>query len=87
MNINGQNINIDDLFNDKYFHKKINNNLYLSEYQIEVLKRNKIEYERCTSARELLFEIAEVLDECDDEELEIIEREISEYDYYANTNK
>ena len=43
MNIDGTNINIDDLISDKYFHQKINDNLYLSNYQIEVLtKKNRI---------------------------------------------
>lgn len=41
MNIDGTNINIDDLISDKYFHQKINDNLYLSNYQIEVLTKKK----------------------------------------------
>ena len=36
MIINNQNINIDDLVSDKYMHKKLDNGLFLSDYQIDV---------------------------------------------------
>ena len=38
MNINGQKIDIKDLINEKYMHKEIKKGLYLSEYQMEILK-------------------------------------------------
>lgn len=63
------------------------NNFYLTNYQIEVLKKSGIEYESCSSLKEIIFECENILDEDDDEELEIILEQISENDYYQNTNK
>ena len=87
MIINDQNINIDDLVSDKYMHKKLDNGLFLSEYQIDVLLRNGIDPYKCGSIDELIYLIDEILDEDDDEELDIISKEIMEFNYYANTNK
>lgn len=42
MLINKQEINIDDLFDDKYMHKNIGNDIYLNDYQIQVLMKYKI---------------------------------------------
>ena len=39
MNINGQEVDIKDLYDNKYMHKEIKNGIYLSEYQCEVLNR------------------------------------------------
>ena len=80
-------INSDDLISEKYMHKKLDNGLFLSDYQIEVLMRNNINPYECGSISELIFLIDEIIDETDDEELDIVSRQISEYNYYANTNK
>lgn len=88
MNINNQNINIEDLVSDKYMHKEIKKGIYLSEYQIEVLSRYNINPQECGSINDLIMQIDEILDddfEADD--LEQISKEISEFNYYANTNK
>lgn len=87
MIINNQNINIDDLISDKYMHKKLDNGLFLSEYQIEVLLRNEIDPYKCSGISELIYLIDEALDESDDEELDSISKEIMEFNYYTNTNK
>lgn len=87
MNINNQDINIDDLVSDKYMHKKLDNGLFLSDYQIEVLLRNSINPYKCGSINDLIFLIDEALDEIDDEELDMISKEIIEFNYYTNTNK
>lgn len=71
---------------EKNMHKKINNML-LTEHQIEVLKRYGIDYNKCMNMSELLYYIDECLDEEDSEELEMIESEIAEINYYMNTNK
>lgn len=88
MKIDNQNLNIDDLFNQKYMHKEVKKGVFLSEYQLEILKKYQIDIEKISSVTELLFEIDEILDsEVDTEDLETIEIEISDFNYYANTNK
>ncbi len=88
MKINNEEINIDDLVDQKYMHKEINNNIFLSDYQCEVLLSYNIDPYKCGSIEEILFQIDEVLeDDSDADELESISREIAEFNYYANTNK
>ena len=87
MIINNQNINIDDLVDEKYMHKKLNNGLFLSNYQVDVLKRNGIDPYKCSGIEDLIFQIDEILDIDEDEELDLISREIMEFNYYNNTNK
>ena len=87
MKINNQDINIDDLVSEKYMHKKLDNGLFLSDYQIEVLLRNEIDPNKCSGINELIYLIDEALEDADDEELDIISKEIMEFNYYTNTNK
>ena len=87
MIINNQEINIDDLNSQKYMHKEVKKGIFLSEYQIEVLLKYNIDYEKCGSINELIYLIDEVLDEEEFEDLDLISREIIEFNYYSNTNK
>ncbi|MBR2997886.1 MAG: hypothetical protein IKF37_02280 [Bacilli bacterium] len=64
---------------------KINDNLYLTNKEIEVLKRYDINYN--TSIEELMFNLEEILNENDYEDLEEVSNSISEFNYYHNTNK
>ena len=66
--------------------EKVNDKLYLTKNQIEVLKRNDIEYSNKT-IDSLMFELEEILNYEDNEELERISLEISEFNYYHNTDK
>jgi len=61
--------------------------IVLTNKEIDVLKRNEIEYEKYTSVSELLYDIDEILNYTDDEELEVVSENISERNYYLNTNK
>ena len=63
MNINGKDINIDDLFDQKYMHKEIKKGIFLSQYQCEVLQRYNINPYECSSINELIFMIDEVLED------------------------
>ena len=67
--------------------KKINDNLYLSKKQIEVLERYDIDYNK--SIESLMYDIDEILNNSYDDlfDLEDIAREISEFNYYHNTKK
>ena len=87
MIINNQEINIDDLYSQKYMHKEIKNGIFLSDYQIDVLLRCGINPYKCGSINELIYEIDEALEEELDDELDAISKEIIEFNYYTNTNK
>ena len=88
MLINGEEINIEDLLQNSNLneHLRQNNDLSLSEYQISVLKRNLINHEM-SNLKDLIYLINDALIDSDDEALEIILEEISERDYYENSNK
>lgn len=87
MIIDNQNINIDDLFDKKYFHKKLKNGIFLSDNQITILNMFNIKPETCNSINDLLFLIEDELENEYDEDLDIIGKEIAEFNYYTNTNK
>lgn len=61
--------------------------IVLTNKEIDVLKRNEIDYEKYTSVSELLYDIDEILNYTDDEDLEVVSENISERNYYLNTNK
>lgn len=65
------------------------NGFMLTNREIEILDRYKINYKNCNSLKEVLFEIEEILIDMDivDEDLDYISSTISERDYYQNTNK
>ena len=86
--------NIDELVgNFDFDSNKFNNinGLMLTNREIEVLDRYKINYKNCKSLKEIIFEIEELLNDMDivDEDLDLdyISGTISERDYYQNTNK
>ena len=64
---------------------RINDNLYLTNKEIEVLERYDIDYH--TSIEQLMFNLEEILNENDYEDLEEVSNSISEFKYYHNTNK
>ncbi len=82
---------IDDIVmktHDSMKLKKINDSLYLSKKQMNILDNYKIEYNNKT-IEQLLFEIEEVLDDSYEEliDLEELSVEIAEFNYYHNTKK
>ncbi len=62
---------------------KINEHIYLTNKQIEVLNNHQINYQDCHDLKELLF----LIDDIDDEEIDEIAIDISELNYYQYTNK
>jgi len=83
---------IDDLVGKIDFQSnsfQIINGLLLTNHEIDVLDRNHIDYKKCKSLKEIIYEIEEVLLDMDivDEELDLVSGSISERDYYMNTNK
>lgn len=65
------------------------NGLMLTNREVEVLDRYKIDYKKCTSLKEIIFEIEDLIQDMDivEEDLDYISSTISERDYYQNTNK
>lgn len=72
---------------DKSFLKRRENGLMLSDNDIEVLKRNGIDYLQATSLENLIFMIEEALSIEENEELDILNIKLGEYNYYNYTNK
>lgn len=92
MEVNGKKLDIDsltkDVYNDKSMIKMRGNGIYLSDNQIEVLKRYDIDYKKYISLNSLIFEIEEILnEEVDASDLEEVSSGLSELNYYNNTNK
>lgn len=92
MKINEQNLDINkltsDIYDDKSMIKMRGNGIYLSDNQIEVLKRYGIDYKKYSSLNSLIFEIEEILNyETNARDLEEISLRLSELNYYNNTNK
>ena len=78
-------INIDNIIEDNKINK-INDNLYLTNKDIKILKKYNIDYLSST-LEELLFKIEMILNEEHIDELENVSLSISEFNYYHNTNK
>lgn len=72
---------------EKSFLKRRENGLMLSDEDIEILKRNGINYQEANSLENLIFMIEEVLEEDEDEELDNLNIKLGEYNYYNYTNK
>ncbi len=92
MEVNGKKLDIDsltkDVYNDKSMIQMRGNGIYLSDNQIEVLKRYDIDYKKYISLNSLIFEIEEILnEEVDASDLEEVSSRLSELNYYNNTNK
>lgn len=72
---------------EKSFLKRRENGLMLSDNDIEILKRNNINYLEYSSLEQLIFAISECLDEEENDELEELNIKLGEYNYYNYTNK
>lgn len=88
MKFNKTEININDIIENINldFHKNIGNliltekqSLVLSQYGFDVLKYNSI--------KELMFDLEEYLNNEDSDDLDEVLKELSEFNYYHNTNK
>lgn len=92
MIVNGKVLNIDKLakevYDDKNMIKMRGNGIYLSDNDVQTLKKYNINYEKYSSLNSLIFEIEEILnEEVDADDLEQISSKLSELNYYNNTNK
>ncbi len=91
MKINKQ--EVENIVNKTIEDNKLNkiNNIYLSNKQIYILEKYKIDYKNVRDIKQLIFFIEEYINEnYFEEELEDLENlslELSEFNYYYNTNK
>lgn len=70
-----------DLFLKKY------GNLDLTDKQVKVLNKYNINYNNFNKLSELIYYIEYLLNSNDLEDLELVSQELSEFQYYNNTNK
>lgn len=89
MVIDGREISESDLVSPQSSFMKKHNNIYITEEQIEILKKYDILIDNYQNYSELIYDIEEYLNdslvELDD--LEWVSQILSEYKYYYNTNK
>lgn len=80
-----------DLNIDKTAHKLRENNLILSDEEIEILERHNIDYKQYNSVESLIFAIenyiADVQGYIEITDIDNLSSTLSEYNYYNNTNK
>lgn len=62
------------------WHKKRSNGEYLTDYQVKVLRQNNIDINMPMNA--ILMEVNDILLEEDNEELELVAKELDEMNYY-----
>ncbi len=72
---------------EKSFLKRRENGLMLSDNDIEILKRNGINYLDYSNLEQLIFVISDSLEEEENDELEELNIKLGEYNYYNYTNK
>ena len=87
MLVNGKEYDVDSLMKtidtESNSFKKVGN-LMLTNKEIDILKRNFIEFETCSSLKDLMIRIQAVLEDCG--ELDYVLEKISERDYYEYKN-
>ena len=78
---------VKDVYNDKNMIKMRVNGIYLSDNDVEVLKKYNIDYKKYTSLSSLIFDIENILNSELFSDLEEISKKLAELNYYNNTNK
>lgn len=92
MKINDVDLDINNLVNkinnDNNMLKMRGNGIYLSDKDVNILKKYNINYQNYASLNSLIFDIEQILNEESDlNDLEEISTKLSEMNYYNNTNK
>lgn len=92
MIINGKDYSVDELLEnidiEKTILKRQKNGLLLSDQNISILNKYKIEINDCMSLKMLIFKIEDVINNEEvDSDLEELSKTLSERDYYCNTKK
>lgn len=93
MKINNEEVELSNLIKEdlhKNLHKLYGNDIYLSDNDIEVLKRYDFNIDKYSNVKSLILDISEYLDDnvgLDLDDLEEVADSLSEFNYYHNTNK
>ena len=72
---------------EENMHKVRENGLLLTDKQVNVLEKYEINYKNIRNMNELIYEIEEILNQDYYEDLDLVSKELAEYNYYNNTNK
>lgn len=80
-------MNVDDFFKKPDFLKKYGNNILLNTKEYNILKKYNIDPNKYNNNKSLIFDIEKILEDENIEELDQVLMDISERDYYSNTNK
>ncbi len=80
---------VDELDIESSFLTYHNNDILLSNNQINILNRNQIDYKKYTNLSSLIFDIEEIINNEDyvDIELDNLLEDLSEIRYYKDTKK
>lgn len=64
-------------------------NLMLTKKEIEILNRYEINYKNCNNLKEVIFLVEDLLSDMEivPDDLDLVAFNLSERDYYQNTNK
>ena len=93
MKINDSEVEVSDLVREdlhKNLHKLYGNDIYLSDNDLEILKRYEFDITKYSNIKSLILDISAYLEEDYDNDLDDLEEvldSLSEFDYYHNTNK
>ena len=92
MKINNNDVELSDLVKEdlhKNLHKLYGKDIYLNDYDVEILKNYEFDINKYSNVKTLIFDISEYLDEtdCEASDLEDLLNTLSEFDYYHNINK
>lgn len=89
----GKNLDVDQLVEDlnikNNFYTYRNNDIILSNNQINILIRNKINYKKYSNLSSLIFDIEDIINDDEDYDIELdnLLEVLAEINYYKNTKK
>lgn len=89
----GKNLDVDQLVEDlnikNDFYTYRNNDIILSNNQINILIRNKINYKKYSNLSSLIFDIEDIINDDEDYDIELdnLLEVLAEINYYKNTKK
>jgi len=69
------------------FTKYHKNDIYLTGEQIDILNEYNINYVNCNSINELIYLIEKNKDDDNYDDLDWVQSNLAEFNYYHNTNK
>ena len=71
---------------DNNFHQQYGS-LLLTKYQVDILNKYNIDYNEFSCLNELIYYLEDYLNDHNNEELDNLSDQLSEFNYYHNTNK